>query len=270
MNLKSVVPFLMLTIGLGFAQLTCARKVESGFVKRTVTVGATTYCYQVYVPPGSDPQKKWPVILFLHGAGERGSDCLRQTEVGLGPAIGNNPERFPGVVVFPQCRRGNVWFGEMEAQALAALDQTIEEFNGDRRRLYLTGLSMGGYGTWHIAAKHPGKFAAIAPICGGVVPPARFPFPPDAAAQIPTEKPYQTIAQRIGKTPVWVFHGDADESIPVTESRKMVEALRSMGGNVKYTEYQGVGHNSWDRAYAEPDFMPWLLAQRLEEAAHSR
>jgi predicted peptidase len=236
----------------------------TGFLSRTVTVNATTYRYQVYVPADFTPNKKWPIILFLHGAGERGDDGEQQTQVGLGPAIRQHPERFPCIVVFPQCRYNNVWFGDMETQALQALEQSIKEFNGDAQRVYLTGISMGGYGTWYLAARHPQKFAAIAPVCGGVVPPPMFPFPPAAAAHVPTEKPYETIAQRIGKTPAWIFHGDADPTIPATESRQMAAALEKLGGNVKYTEYEGVNHNSWDRAYAEPELVPWLLSHRLE------
>jgi predicted peptidase len=240
----------------------CARKIETGFLKRNVTIGTVTYYYQVYVPPDYTPKKKRPVILFLHGAGERGEDGELQTQVGIGPAIRRGTTHFPCIVVFPQCWRGAVWAGEMEKQAL---EQTIKEFNGDRQRVYLTGLSMGGYGTWYFASRYPDKFAAIAPICGGVVPPARFPFPPEAAAQIPTEKPYETIARKIGKTPVWIFHGDADQSIPVSESRQMHEALQALGGTVKYTEYPGVGHNSWDKAYGETEVVSWLLSQRLKK-----
>jgi predicted peptidase len=237
----------------------------TGFLSRTVTVNATTYRYQVYVPADFTPNKKWPVILFLHGAGERGDDGEQQTQVGLGSAIRQHAERFPCIVIFPQCRYNNVWFGDMETQALQALEQSINEFNGDAQRVYLTGISMGGYGTWYLAARHPGKFAAIVPICGGIVPPPTFPFPTAAAAHVPTEKPYETIAQRIGQTPAWIFHGDVDPTIPVTESRQMAAALEKLGGNVKYTEYEGVNHNSWDRAYADPEFVSWLLSRRLEK-----
>ncbi|MGH7452659.1 MAG: prolyl oligopeptidase family serine peptidase [bacterium] len=238
---------------------------KTGFLNRIVVINNVTYSYQVYVPADFTPKKKWPVILFLHGAGERGDDGVEQTQVGLGPAIRQHPERFPCIMVFPQCRYNNVWFGDMETQALKALEQSLKEFNGDAQRVYLTGISMGGYGTWYLAARHPGKFAAIAPICGGVVPPPTFPFPPAVARQIPAEKPYETIAQRIGKTPAWIFHGDADPTIPVSESRQMAAALQKLGGNVKYTEYEGVNHNSWDRAYTEPEFVSWLLSHRLEK-----
>lgn len=263
------VAFFLLLAGLGFAAALLSRSAETGFLNRTVTVGRTTYRYQVYVPAGWSQEQKWPVILFLHGAGERGEDGLLQTEVGIGTAIRRHSERFPCLVVFPQCRN-NAWWAEpeMEAQALTALEQTLQEFNGDPARIYLTGLSMGGYGTWSLAARHPGKFAALAPICGGIRPP-----PGLASTQAsPTESsddPYMAVARKIGKTPVWVFHGSADAVVPVSESRQMVEALRSIGGNVHYTEYEGVGHNAWDRAYDEPDFLPWLFAQRADRAKPS-
>jgi predicted peptidase len=236
-----------------------ARKRETGFLNRTITSVKQEYRYQVYVPWNWTKSTKWPVILFLHGAGERGDDGLIQTQVGIGAAIRRFPDRFASLVVMPQCRRDRWWTQEMEAMALKALDETIKEFNGDPERLYLTGLSMGGYGTWSIGSKLPGKFAALAPICGGVRPPPKLPASlfPD-----PGGDAYKTVAQKIGKTPVWIFHGDADTAVPVTESRKMNDALREAGGNVKYSEYEGVGHNSWDKAYAEPDFMPWLMSHR--------
>lgn len=235
---------------------------ETGFLNRTVKSGDATYRYQVYVPKDWSPDRKWPVILFLHGAGERGDDGLLQTEVGLGGPIRRHADRFPAVVVMPQCRRGVWWTSpEMEAQIFAALDQAVKEFNGDTSRLYLTGLSMGGYGTWAFGAKYAGKFAALAPVCGGVRLPPRPGLPqPDSSEA----DPYAETAKKIGTTPVWVFHGAADPTVPVTESRKLVEALKAAGGNVRYNEYEGVGHNSWDRAYNEPEFAGWLLAQSLK------
>jgi predicted peptidase len=163
-----------------------------------------------------------------------------------------------------------VWWQEpaMEAEALAALDRTTKEFNGDPDRVYLTGLSMGGYGTWALAAKYPDRFAAIAPVCGGI----RRPVRPGVPAQAPDEPgidPYAEAARKIGKIPTWIFHGGADPTVPVTESRKMAEALKAAGNDAKYTEYEGVGHNSWDKAYNEPDFPVWLLAQRLSARGDS-
>jgi predicted peptidase len=230
---------------------------DTGFLNRTVQVGKEKYRYQVFVPVDWSKSKTWPVILFLHGAGERGVDGLVQTEVGIGTAIRRHPDRFPCIVVMPQCRSGSWWTEPaMEAQALKALDQAIKEFKGDARRIYLTGLSMGGYGTWSIASKYPSRFAALAPICGGVRPPARL-----RSAEVPAD-PYTPLAEKVSKIPAWIFHGGADKTVPVSESRRMNEALTALKADVKYTEYEGVGHNSWDRAYREPEFMLWLLRQR--------
>lgn len=256
---------LILGTTLLFFKTAFTQNSQTGFLKRDLKVDGEKYCYQVFVPQNFKPDKKWPVILFLHGAGERGTDCERQTQIGLGPAIRKQIAAFPAIVVFPQCQPDSVWIGTMEELALKALDKTIKEFNGDPSRIYLTGLSMGGYGTWYLAAHQPKKFAAIAPVCGGIVPPPYRLFPRNAMALIPKDKPYETVAKKIGKTPVWIFHGSADPVILVTESREMNDALKVLGGNVKYTEYPGVGHNSWDNAYGEPGFLAWLLSYRLEK-----
>jgi len=240
-----------------------ARKSETGFLNRTVNTGGSTYRYQVFVPANWDKHKKWPVLLFLHGAGERGEDGLLQTEVGIGHAIRTGAAQFQFIVVMPQCWTNKLWTDSgMQGQALTALEQSIKEFHGDRDRVYLSGLSMGGYGTWDLAAKYPGKFAALAVICGGIHGPQRFQELHVSLVDVPkVTDPYAEVARRIGKTPVWIFHGDADPAVPVEESRKMVEALRAANANMKYSEYPGVGHNSWDKAYAAPEFIPWLLQQ---------
>ena len=158
----------------------------------------------------------------------------------------------------------------MANYALAALDASVNEFNGDSQRLYLAGFSLGGYGVWQIAAAHPGKFAALVPIAGGVV--GERPIAPaDRAAIIPavgimldTAEPYKAIATAIGQTPVWVFHGDADESVPVDFSRRIVQALRDNGSrNVKYTEYANDGHMIIIKAFSEPGLLEWLADQKL-------
>ena len=234
-----------------------ARKTETGFLDRKVSVAGTEYKYQVFVPEDWTKNKKWPVILFLHGAGERSDDGLIQTEVGIGTAIRRYRSRFPAVIVMPQCRK-DVWWTEsaMADVAIAALAEAQKEFHGDSGRIYLTGLSMGGYGTWYLAGKYPGKFAAIAPICGGIL------MPDKARAQSPDDNsPYTEAAKKIGKTPVWIFHGGDDPVVPVTESRRMNEAMKALGGEVHYTEYPGVGHNSWEKAYAEADFISWMLSK---------
>src|SRR5260370_5788666 len=157
----------------------------------------------------------------------------------------------------PQCAKGKWWTdAEMDAQALAALDQSVKEFHGDADRIYLTGLSMGGYGSWSLAAKYPAKWAAAVVVCGGIR------IRRAQTVEESTADPYAEAAKRIGeKLPVWVFHGGDDPTVPVTEARNMVEALKSVGSAVKYTEYEGVKHNSWDKAYAEPDLPVWLFAQ---------
>lgn len=257
------LPHLTLIVLVLLATPASARKRDTGFLNRTLTLGSTSYRYQIYVPVNWDTPQKWPVILFLHGAGERGEDGLLQTEVGIGAAIRRNPERFPCIVVLPQCRKSQWWTAaEMEAQALKALELSIKEFKGDSDRIYITGLSMGGYGTWSIASKNPARFAALAPICGGVRPPPNVPNPAGTPKPDPSVDLYAEVARKVVKTPVWIFHGGADNVVPVSESRKMAAALKSAGGNVRYTEYEGVGHNSWDKAYRDPAFVSWLLGQK--------
>lgn len=259
--------FFLLLGAIAFGPPPGAPRIEAGFHNRAISVGASKYAYQVYAPPGWTKQKKWPVILFLHGAGERGSDNIAQTQVGIGSAIKREQKGVPFIVVLPQCP-ANRWWPELEMQALAlaALDEAMSEFNGDARRIYLTGISMGGYGAWAIGRNNPRRFAAIAPVCGGVRPPGRVPIPPGILDSGGDADPYAAVAKKIRKIPAWVFHGDADTVVPVTESRKMVEALKAAGGSVRYSEYKGVGHNSWDNAYSEPDFFSWLLGQRLASA----
>ncbi len=237
-----------------------ARKHETGFLDRTLFLRGITYKYQVFVPDNWSSNQKWPIILFLHGAGGRGADGLIQTQVGIATAIRNDRSRFPAIVVLPQCLKEHSWNDlDMEEVALAALAAASEEFKGDHKRTYLTGLSMGGYGSWALAAAYPNKFAAVVPICGGIL------SPDDSRKQPDSDRiPYLEAAKKIGtKLPIWVFHGDADPVIPVSESRHMVEALKADGANVRYTEYPGVGHSSWDKAYADPELMTWLLSKSL-------
>lgn len=257
--MKYCIVGLMLLVPAFSSETLMSEKVQTGFVKQVIDLDGEEYSYQVFVPATWTADKKWPVILFLHGAGERGSEGDDQAEVGIGPAIRRNEISFPAVVVMPQCRSG-VWWNDpkMEHLVTATLEHSVEKFSGDRDRVYLTGLSMGGYGTLYFGAKHPEKFAALAPVCGGVIPPRQL-------RQSPTDSlaPYLEVAERIKQTPIWLFHGSADRRVPVSESRKMVEALKKVGGKVKYTEYEGVSHNSWDAAYAEPELFPWLLSKQL-------
>ncbi len=263
MRNHALTPRIILVL-LGLSSIAYAGTTETGFLDRSVTVDRVVYRYQVYVPQEWAKTSKWPVILFLHGAGERGDDGLIQTEVGIGTSIRRRSSRFPAIIVMPQCRKTRWWTeSEMQAQALAALAQAMVEFNGDKERVYLTGISMGGYGTWKVASENPGQFAAIAPVCGGIRPPVLASVPALATPSPETADPYREAAKKLASTPVWIFHGGDDKVVPTDESRKMNEALKAAGASVKYTEYEGVGHNSWDRAYAEAELMTWMLAQRL-------
>lgn len=235
---------------------------ETGFLDRTIRVGTTDYRYVVYVPHDFVRTRSWPVILFLHGSGERGTDGLRPSQVGLGTAIRFDPSRVPAIVVFPQAPADTRWIGEPADAAMAALERSTVEFNGDRSRTYLTGLSMGGYGTIHLALANPDRFAALVIVCGGLLPHStttavqRSPLIPAAA------NPYALVAHSIRGTPVWLFHGAADATIPADESRHLYDEFKKAGGEVRYTEYPGVGHNAWDRAYGEAGMWQWLLAKK--------
>jgi len=244
------------------------------FASRTVTTGAGTFGYQVFVPAHWNGRRPIATILFLHGAGERGSDNRAQTKNGIRLLIAQDPGGFPALVVCPQCRDKMRWTDpDMQDMALGALDQAIKEFNGDPDRVYLTGLSLGGYGTWDLAQKYPQRWAAIAPCCGGVVYPRSpgtdpTPSAPPAAPRPTDSRP--AVAQKVARLPAWVFHGGSDPTVPVSESRQMVALLFSVkaggkNGDLKYTEYPGIGHNSWDYAYKEAGLLPWFLSHRRRQ-----
>jgi predicted peptidase len=243
------------------------KKHETGFLDRTITFQGVHYKYQVFVPEDWTPRQKWPVILFLHGSGERGDDGVLQTDVGIGTAIRTNRSAIPAIVVMPQCPKSLWWLlPPADDLAMRALEEATKEFHGDAQRTYLTGMSMGGFGTWHLAEKYPGRFAALVVICGGIRPPAHArKANPDLEKLTPPDSPksYLAAAERVGKTPVWIFHGADDDIVPVTESQRMNEAMKQVGAEVRYTEYPGVGHASWGRAYDEPKLFPWLFSKSL-------
>jgi predicted peptidase len=197
---------------------------ETGFLNRSLpTTAGGMLRYQVFVPAGYTRAREWPVILFLHGAGERGSDGLLQTEVGMGSAIRRHPERFPALVVFPQAPLDSVWRGAPARAAFEMLERTVREFRGDRARLYLAGLSMGGYGSWEMALQHPGTFAAIVAVCGGV---AANPKMPALRVTTSGSNPFAWVAEHLTDTPAWIFHGEDDPVVPVTESRLLYAAFQ--------------------------------------------
>jgi len=234
---------------------------ETGFLIRSISVRGTSYPYSIYVPRAFDRSKPWPVILFLHGSGERGTDGLRSTQIGVGAAIRANPDRVPAIVVFPQAPPDSRWLGDPADAAMAALEKSIIEFHGDRRRVYLTGLSMGGYGTWHLALAHPNTFAALVVVCGGLLPHATTTAVQQSPLTTAASDPYAFTAHALRVVPIRMFHGDADPVIPVGESRRMAENLAREGADVRYVKYPGVGHNAWDRAYGDAEIWEWLFKQ---------
>jgi predicted peptidase len=244
-----------------------AKKHETGFLDRIISLQGVTYKYQVFVPDDWTPRQKWPVILALHGAGERGDDGLLQTDVGIGTALRTSRGAIRAIVVMPQCPKTLWWIlPPMDDLAMATLGEATKEFHGDSNHTYLTGLSMGGFGAWYLAEKYPGRFAALVVICGGIRPPiAAQNAYPDLARLTPPDIPksYSAAAARVGKTPVWIFHGADDDIVPVSESQRMVAAMKQIGAEVRYTEYPGVGHASWNKAYDEPKLFPWLFSKSL-------
>ncbi len=196
--------------------------------------------YLLYLPEGHAHRDDWPLVVFLHGSGERGDDLDLVREHGL-PRLLDEGLSFPAVVLAPQCPAGQHWTQQL--QTLGALvDDVAADYGIDRARIAATGLSLGGAGCYELVGLYPERFAAVAPICG----PWTWLFVTDETARIPT----------------WVFHGDADDVVPIEESERLVEEIRQRGGDPRFTVYPGVGHNSWDPAYAEPELLDWLVAQR--------
>jgi predicted peptidase len=232
------------------------------FVERRVTVEGTTYRYQVFVPDGWTAKRAWPVVLFLHGSGEAGSDNAKQMTQGLPPWLREHGASFPAVVVIPQAPEHTYWNGPIERMALQAMQDSIAEFHGDRHRLYLTGLSMGGFGAWQIAIDHPHLFAAAAIICGAINPiddePALHVLGIPAGVNS-----YAWVAAHVGGLPVWIFHGGADTVVPLTDDHRLYPALQAARDEVRYTEFPGVNHGSWVPAYALPELWPWMFSHRL-------
>jgi predicted peptidase len=236
---------------------------ETGFLSRSLTIGATKYPYVVYLPRDYDASRAWPVILFLHGSGERGTDGWRETIHGVANTIRFEPARVPAIVVFPQAPPDSRWLGEPADAAMLALDHTLAEFHTDPSRVYLTGLSMGGYGALHLGMAHPGRFAALVVVCGGLLPHPSTTAVRQSPLTMDEADPYAFTANALRTTPVWFFHGKDDTVIPVDESRHLVGDLRRASArDVRYTEYEGVGHNAWERAYADAEMWRWLFAQK--------
>ncbi|MGY1410918.1 MULTISPECIES: carboxylesterase family protein [unclassified Luteimonas] len=235
------------------------RPDRGGFVEREVTIDGRRHRYQVFVP-ASVARGKAPVVVFLHGSGERGDDNRSQLAVGLGPHLREYADEFPAIVVFPQAPADSEW-NQLADVVFAQLDAATLEFNGDPDRTSLTGLSMGGYGVWELALRQSERFAALVPVCGGLLHARR---PSMAVTGLDDEAdPYAAVAQRLREVPVWLFHGARDESVPVEYSRRLDMALQAAGArDARYTEFPEADHNSWDAAYATPELWTWLFVQR--------
>jgi len=201
--------------------------------------------YWLYLPPDYNPARRYPLILFLHGIGERGSDLSLVTKQGLPKRIEEGLD-LPFIVVSPQCPANEMWWS-FQHTLIALLNEVIPLYGADSRRVYLTGLSMGGFGVWGLAARYPDRFAALAPICGGL--------PPGLDADY--------AARQLKTTPVWAFHGALDEAVPLATGQTAVDALRAVGGNVQFTVYPDLGHDSWTTTYENQELYEWFLAHSL-------
>jgi predicted peptidase len=201
--------------------------------------------YLLFLPKGysAESEKRWPLMLFLHGAGERGSDISKVAVHGPPKTVTRNPD-FPFILVSPQCPEGERWSNE---PLMALLDDVIGRHAVDTNRIYLTGLSMGGYGTWNLGMAYPERFAAIAPICGGG----------ERIAVLLASREKAPALKALG---VWAFHGAKDPVVPLEESQRMVDALKRIGvADVKFTVYPEAGHDSWTRTYKNPELYEWFL-----------
>jgi len=197
--------------------------------------------YWLFLPSDYQPKSKtdYPMIVFLHGAGERGDDLEKVKIHGI-PKIAMTDSTFPFIVLAPQCPE-NGWWTEYSDDLNGLIDDIIDRHAVDTNRIYLTGLSMGGFGTWDMAIRYPHRFAAIAPVCGGSLP---------------------ILAHRIQHLPVWAFHGVKDPVVPVAFSEEMVKKLQSLNAPVKITLYPEAGHDSWSATYSNPELYQWFLSQK--------
>ncbi len=256
MKLPRLLPLLA-----AFALTTLVRAED--YEARTFTAAdGATLGYRLLAPTATEPGKKYPLVLFLHGAGERGTDNAAQIKHGA--PLFAKPEvrqKYPCYVLAPQCQPDKTWsavkgwtgpntYEEQPTEpmklALGALDAVLKEFPIDTDRLYVTGLSMGGYGTWDLLTRATGRWAAAVPVCGG------------------------GDATRIGVAkgvPIWAFHGLLDPTVPVVRTQELIAALKSAGARPMFSEYPYVGHDSWSNAYGEPELLPWMFAQKRAQPA---
>ncbi len=227
------------------------------FDKLVFSSGKDSLPYRLLKPVNPGALDKFPLFIFLHGAGERGNDNEAQIKHIRDLVLDSKYRgKYPCYVVAPQCPKGEWWAGHSKDGVMLTeptmpmkllielIDKVSTEFPIDKDRIYISGVSMGGFGTWYLLARYPSKFAAAVPVCGGGDPKS---------------------APRIKNIPVWAFHGALDEVVPPKRSRQMISALQGEGGKPGYTEYPDVAHNSWVQAYQEPHLFPWLFEQKRSE-----
>ncbi|QDU50924.1 carboxylesterase family protein [Gimesia panareensis] len=243
--LRKLLPgVLALLILLSGAAVQAAEKAQSGKqgaaeLKTSIPVNMD---YLIYLPENYDEKEKWPLMLFLHGAGERGDDLDLVTIHGP-PMLIKNGKQFPFIVVSPQCPKDQLW---QPVELTALLNEIEKKYKVDKDRIYVTGLSMGGFGTWSLAAYTPYRFAALVPICGG------------------GEKFW---VKKIKHVPIWVFHGAKDTAVPLERSQSLVDVLKKEKADVSFTIYPEAGHNSWTETYDNPKLYEWLLQQKRKPEA---
>ncbi len=235
----------LLTVIAFVGQTNAADDGKRGFVEKVFKDDTGQHRYAVFVPAAYSPSKAWPVILFLHGAGERGTDGRAHLNVGLGPLVKARESNFPAIVVFPQCEntRGRVLEGWLANspdanRALRILEQVEKDYRIDPKRQILTGWSMGGIGAWSLAAAEPSRWSCVVPLSGG------------GKAE---------SAEKLKGLPIWAWHGENDHAIAVNRSREMIDALEAAGANPRYTEIPGGDHDSWRIAYADDRLIAWIL-----------
>jgi predicted peptidase len=233
--------------------------LEDLLEKHTFTSGKASLSYRLLKPATIEEKKSYPLVIFLHGAGERGSDNKAQLKHGVAEfAKETMRKKHPCFLIAPQCPTRGSWANidfrakthamskepsEPGRLVLELIEKTCKDHPIDKKRIYLTGLSMGGYGTWDLLSRKPDLFAAGIPICGGGD---------------------EGQARTLAKIPIWAFHGDKDFAVRVERSRTMIDAIKKAGGKPRYTEYPGVGHDSWTQTYRNQEVLNWLFEQRRE------
>jgi predicted peptidase len=256
--MKSIIRGLVAVVLVaGLVPFALAQEKKPTLEKKTYTDPAGKKLpYRLLLPDDYDKSKKYPLVLFLHGAGERGDDNEAQLKHGVPEfARDENRKKYPCILIAPQCPSKLKWADwtvnaplakeptEPNRLALELVDAIQKEYSVDPKRIYVTGLSMGGFGTWDLISRHPDKFAAAVPVCGGGDP---------------------NQADKIARIPIWVFHGAQDNAVKVERSREMIEAIKKSRGMPKYTEYPKEGHASWVPAYKDAGMFKWLFEQKRE------